>query len=266
MIRSTVSSSTRFAFVAYVLFALATNDCRAQIDTSILLDGHTYRVAGLAITTTTRSREGVASSEAKAETVAVFPCISRLLWWSYCPPADTAYTDDMDPRIAAVCLDHDRMWVGFRFYSGEGVQGVGGLGFYDLKTHKSGLLRHPALVEYSVVDLMATEDTIYAKTLEWDEGYEFYGNGLVSISKRTLEAIARVPPGGRTVLAIEDYGEPNIRYRPRIADLISAKDFLPIRLRAWYPDERAEITRLGADRFMEKTLSHDLLLCNPRSR
>jgi hypothetical protein len=41
---------------------------------------------------------------------------------------------------------------------------------------------------------------------------------------------------------------------------------LPIRLPAWHPDERAQITRLGADLFMWNTLNYDLRLCDPRSK
>ena len=180
MIIPTVSSSTPLALVAYGFLTIIPNKCSAQIDTTLHLGGRPYRVAGLAITIPSQPRDGGALPEAKAESVAVFPCMSKSVLLSYSPLTDTEFYHDEDPSIAAVCVDHERIWVGFRFYSGEGVRGVGGLGFYDLGTHQSGLLRHPALIDYSVVDLMATNDTIYAKTMDWGEGEELYGNGVGS--------------------------------------------------------------------------------------
>lgn len=265
MIRSTVSTSTRFAFVAYVLFALASNECRAQIDTTLRLDGHLFGVRDLVITIPSRSRDVVALPEAKAETVAVFPCVSIPMLLTYFPDADTEHIIDEGTSISAVGADGERIWVGFSFYSGEGARGVGGIGYYDLKTHRTGLLRHPALREYSVVEVLITEDTVYAKTVHNGELVETYGNGVVAISKKTLSAIARVPPGSQFLWDKDEYNKPNIRYQSSIAELISAKDLRPVRLPTWQHHDRAQIIRLGPDRFMEKTLEHDLLLCNPRS-
>ncbi len=265
MIRSTVSSLTRFAFVAYVLFALASSECRAQIDTTLRLDGRAYSFAGLVLTSRFVPRDGGPLLEARAESVAVFPCMSVSMLLCYFPDADTENYLDEETFIATACVDRDRVWVGFGFYSGEGARGVGGIGYYDVKTHRAGLLRHPALREYSVSEIMATNDTIYVKTIHHGELVELVGNGIVAISKKTLEATARVPPGGQFISDKDGSEKPNIRYQSSIAELISAKDLHPVRLPTWQHRDRAQIIRLGPDRFMEKTLRHDLLLCNPQS-
>lgn len=53
-----------------------------------------------------------------------------------------------------------RIWVGLEVYDGEGAAGIGGLGFYDTRTSEAGLLRHPVLVERSVVAFDVTPELI----------------------------------------------------------------------------------------------------------
>jgi hypothetical protein len=100
MIITTLSSSTLLALMAYGFLTIIPNKCSAQIDTTLHLEGGPYRLAGLAITIPSRSINEVASTAAKGETVAVFPCVSIPMLLSYFPDADTEYFGDEGTSIS----------------------------------------------------------------------------------------------------------------------------------------------------------------------
>ena len=130
-----------------------------------------------------------------------------------------------DASIGAVMVLGDRIWVGLSFYEGEGSHGIAGIGFFDPLTGKIGILRHPALLSDSTHELFVTRDTIYAKTFSTGEGSETYGNGLVCISRTTLEAVARVPLGGEVLFGQEDTTAQNESYEyPHFGSIAGAEE------------------------------------------
>ncbi len=164
--------------------------------------------------------------------------------------------DDMrieETEISAAYVLEERIWVGFRTYSSEGSEGLGGLGFWDAASGEVGILRLPALVHCSVSDLLVTADSIFAKTIAESELGMTAGNGLVSIDRSTLEAIARVPMGDR---GLWDKDDPTVRilaYETSMPNLIAYRWFVPHSIPGWREKEKEAIRSMGADGFMIHT-------------
>ncbi len=200
----------------------------------------------------------------KIEPVATFPTPTIALMLKYRPTLledfhiDTTKEEVMeyvspDASIGAIMVLGDRMWVGLSFYEGEGSHGIGGIGFFDPLTGKIDILRHPALLDVATHELFVTQDTIFAKTFSTDEGSETYGNGLVCISRKTLEAVARVPLGGEVLSDREDSNVQNKAYQRPIVELISDRSLVYRKVPNWSNEERKNILSLGLDEFMINT-------------
>lgn len=57
---------------------------------------------------------------------------------------------DIDVEIGPVTDDGDRIWFGLTFYDGEGLDGVGGVGWLDPLTREADLVYPPEMADYSV--------------------------------------------------------------------------------------------------------------------
>lgn len=77
-------------------------------------------------------------------------------------------------NFGPVVLKEDRLWFGITFYEGEGFQGVGGLGFFDLKKERFGILRGPFLVNCSIVQIDVEGNDFWFQTESRGE----FGQGL----------------------------------------------------------------------------------------
>jgi hypothetical protein len=167
--------------------------------------------------------------------------------------------ESVTTEISSACLFDGRIWVGLGFYEGEGSDGFGGIGFYDLQTGELGVLRHPALLDYSTTAIKVSKDTIYAATRGQYEGATSVGNGLVAISRRTLLATARVPKGSHTIW--DKDGEEREPVAPKydrpIEQLIADSHFIRSEIANWPREVRDTIRFMGADQFMVHTLAHE---------
>ena len=159
--------------------------------------------------------------------------------------------------IGAATASPDTIWVGFAYYEGEGSESVGGIGFYDIKTHTAGVLRHPCVVDWSIQEMLVTQDTIYLKTFGMYEGGSTYGNGLVAINRRTLQASARVPPGSEILSDKDDPSAENNLYTSRISELILDKTFLPKTVSQFSNSDSTVIQELGPLNFMIRTAERE---------
>ena len=165
---------------------------------------------------------------------------------------------DISSEINSVCVSEDSsIWVGFGYYEGEGYDGIGGIGFYDPHTGATGVLRHPALLDYSVGAIKVTKDTIYAVTRGYYEGGGDVGNGLVAISRRSLDATARVPPGTSALWGSDDGQTVAPLYERPIDELISDVRFLPKPIPQWPEKTLDTIRALGPGLFMTHTLARE---------
>lgn len=57
---------------------------------------------------------------------------------------------DISVEIGPVTDDGDRIWFGLTFYDGEGLDGVGGVGWFDPHTREAELIYPPEMADYSV--------------------------------------------------------------------------------------------------------------------
>jgi len=106
-------------------------------------------------------------------------------------------------------IDGSRIWIGKTFYDGEGISGVGGVGYYDTLTSAYMFLKIPELVPWSVSSLLLEGQTLWIGLVSHPEGAD-YGGGLLHYDLRTgttmkypvEEVILRIIKwNGRTYLA-----------------------------------------------------------------
>jgi len=157
---------------------------------------------------------------------------------------------EIESVISAATLANNKIWVGFSFYEGEGNEGYGGIGFYDLQTAEIGVLWHPALVNHSVRDLMITDEMIYAATIDEFELSRETGNGLVMIDRKTLQVRALAPPG-TSVVWHKDGGETAaLFYDKSIAEILADRRFVSKKVEGWNPNDFITALNLGLERYM----------------
>lgn len=155
--------------------------------------------------------------------------------------------------ISAVYFCKGLFWLGFGFYEGEGSEGLGGLGFFDPKSNEIGLFRHPALIDFSIEEMYVNEDWIFAKTVGSHELGSSYGNGLVKISKTTLNATATVPKGTKTIWDKDSYNV-NFGYQTGIRELMKDPSFISKRVKKVDLTTKKVIKKLGVKNFLIKEL------------
>jgi len=157
---------------------------------------------------------------------------------------------EIESVISAATLANNKIWVGFSFYEGEGNEGYGGIGFYDLQTGEIGVLRHPALVNHSVRELMITDEMIYVATIDEFELSREIGNGLVIIDRKTLQVSALAPPG-TSVVWHKDGGEnAALFYDKSIAEILADRRFVSKKVEGWNPNDFITALNLGLERYM----------------
>lgn len=159
---------------------------------------------------------------------------------------------DISSPVSAATFYKGKIWVGFSYYEGEGTEGIGGIGFFDIKTKQIGVLRHPALINQSVKALYITDDTIYVQSICNYELTSTVGNGLVCIDRRTLNAIARIPPT-TLVLWDKDSDESCAEfYEKPIQNIISDKRFIYKIIPQWSKSEFDKIKLIGSEKYMQQ--------------
>lgn len=164
---------------------------------------------------------------------------------------------DIESIISAATSAGNKIWVGLSFYQGRGHQGYGGIGFYDLSTDTLGVLRHPALVNHSVRDLMVTEEMIFVATIDEYELSREVGNGLVMIDRKTLQVSALVPPG-TPVIWYKDGGE-NVAlyYDKSIPEILADSRFIAKAVEGWDPIELGTALNLGLENYMMRAAERE---------
>jgi hypothetical protein len=154
-------------------------------------------------------------------------------------------------------LAGDKIWVGFSFYEGEGNQGYGGIGYYDLATGNLGVLRHPALVNHSVKDLVVTEEMIFVATIDEFELSREVGNGLVIIDRKTLQVRALVPPGTPVVWHKDGGGNVALYYDKSIPEILADPRFISKPAEGWDPIELGAALKMGLEDYMMKAAERE---------
>lgn len=67
----------------------------------------------------------------------------------------------------------NRIWIGKRFYDGEGTTGIGGVGYFDTTASKYTFLSIPEVVGWSVSALLVDDTTLWIGLVEHPEGADY---------------------------------------------------------------------------------------------
>jgi hypothetical protein len=78
----------------------------------------------------------------------------------------------------------NRLWFGKTFYDGEGIIGVGALGYFDLEKRSYALFSPQAIADWSTSALLVEEDAIWAGMIRRPEG-AVYSGGLLRFEPST---------------------------------------------------------------------------------
>jgi len=99
---------------------------------------------------------------------------------------DMTFNYVVDTTIGATTVSEDKIWFGLNFYSGEGHEGIGGVGYFDPITQKFGLLRHPAILDCAIRSIEVTKESISVLTYSaWEYGTGDC-KGVIVIDRKTL--------------------------------------------------------------------------------
>jgi len=80
--------------------------------------------------------------------------------------------------IAAYQVMNGRIWFGKSFYDGEGITGVGSLGYFDAAQNKFTMIRIPEVVDWSVSAILVEGPTLWAALQRHPEGEDQSGGLL----------------------------------------------------------------------------------------
>lgn len=117
------------------------------------------------------------------------------------PRADTEDVD-IAVEIGPVTDDGRRVWFGLTFYDGEGMDGVGGLGWLDPVTREAELVYPPAMADYSVTAIRAHGGRILLGLAVRPEG-AISGAGLAEYDPASGELTRILEAGHVTGIATE---------------------------------------------------------------
>ena len=100
----------------------------------------------------------------------------------------------LETEISAAQLDGGRIRFGLGFYDGEGFTGVGGIGYFDLKSKKFEITYLKDIAGSSVYSMLVEADTIWLGLGVQPEG-AVYPQGIVKVSRKDNSLVRYETPG-----------------------------------------------------------------------
>ena len=110
----------------------------------------------------------------------------------------------VNEEIGPTQIVGSRLWFGKTFYDGEGLSGVGGLGFFDLEERRYVLFSPPAIRNWSASSILVEDEVVWIGRYRRSEGAEYSG-GLLRYDVESGEA--REFDVGDVIRQIERWGE-----------------------------------------------------------
>lgn len=132
--------------------------------------------------------------EGKSTKISV-PNLTKAMVSHYRPRHSLSDSYEVESEIGTAVVAEGRLWFGMSFYGGEGNDGMGGVGFFDPKLNRLGMLRHPALVDCSARAVQVTPLEIVVLTYSQGELSSGICNGLVRIDRKNLASSIHIPAG-----------------------------------------------------------------------
>lgn len=164
----------------------------------------------------------------------------------------------IESYISAYTISGNKIWVGFSFYEGEGCEGYGGIGFYDVQNSGIGILRHPALVDCSIDEMKILDSSIYIKTICNYELSSTLCNGIVVLDTNTLDVYS-LKPNGPSLIQHKDGGinVSDIYNRP-ISELIIDTTLLKNKTKDYVESVKNKILNAGFENYMISKYKNEL--------
>lgn len=79
-------------------------------------------------------------------------------------------------------LIKDKIWFTITFYSGEDCEGIGGIGYFNIKKKELGIARIPELIDYSCAAAMNFGNSIFISSKIIGESGDKYNNFLIEFN------------------------------------------------------------------------------------
>lgn len=99
---------------------------------------------------------------------------------------DDGYTEgntQLESEIGPYQVEGSRIWFGLKFYDGEGTSGIGGIGSFDILSHKFELTYPKEIADSSVYSILVESKSIWLGLGVQPEGTAF-GTGIASIDRK----------------------------------------------------------------------------------
>lgn len=102
----------------------------------------------------------------------------------------------LSEEIGPFQLVDDRLWFGKTFYNGEGISGVGGIGYFDPVERKFHIFSGPEIAAWSVDSMLVDSTFVWASLSSLHEG-GVLGGGVVRFNRSThqFDRVSKI--GGR---------------------------------------------------------------------
>jgi hypothetical protein len=84
-------------------------------------------------------------------------------------------------------LIKNKIWFLIDFYTGEGYEGVGGIGYFDWKRKKFGIARLPELCDFGVASSILIGDRIWIVPVIHYESGDFFGEYLIEFNTKNCK-------------------------------------------------------------------------------
>ncbi len=95
------------------------------------------------------------------------------------PPIRTAKDYERQEVIGPYQVEDGRIWFGNQYYDGEGDSGVGGFGYFDMKTRRYQLFSPPEIARWEISALLVDADAVWLGLDHFGEDISKWPGGLV---------------------------------------------------------------------------------------
>ncbi|HZS54053.1 MAG TPA: hypothetical protein VFA65_06600, partial [Bryobacteraceae bacterium] len=116
------------------------------------------------------------------------PQSSRTEWVSKrAAEARSSSREEIHEEIGPYQVEGDRLWFGKTFYNSEGSTGVGGFGYFDVRSRSYKLLEPREVWDWAISALLVEPDAIWLGLVHYGEGADISG-GLLRWDRVTATA------------------------------------------------------------------------------
>ena len=172
---------------------ISTTSFAKKSDMEVELDGKKHSLAfGRKVFPTNQpgkalAREGIFDRQGTSEDFFILPQPTYDQFKQFRPSrVGDGYTEEdtkLESEIGPHQLEGSRIWFGLKFYDGEGTSGIGGIGSFDVLSHKFELTYPKEIADSSVYSIFVEPKAIWLGLGIQPEGAAF-GTGIAKIDRK----------------------------------------------------------------------------------